>query len=91
MKAIIRYLVALALSLTFSAAKAQLKGPAETNKQADVEIQSERKHEKDRQKRDEKAANQISQLDQQPKYKKIVKKKERLLLKPIIVTKEHKH
>lgn len=72
-------------------AQAQVKGPSETKKQAETEIRTEQKREKERKRRSEKVASEeISELNTSPKYKKIVRKKEKQLLKPVVVTKERK-
>ncbi|MFY9310126.1 MAG: hypothetical protein WAQ28_13855 [Bacteroidia bacterium] len=90
---IIKMLIAyIAFTVVSTASQAQVKGPSETKKQAETEIQAEQKKEKAKKRRYEKIADvEIAQLEQKPKYKRTVKKKERLLLKPVIVSKERKN
>lgn len=82
----------IALFIISASAEAQIKGPSETRKQAEKEIYAEQKKAKARKARRDKAANQeISDLNTDPRYKKVVRKRERLLLKPIVVSKERKN
>ncbi len=93
MKTIIQYFFMLLFVFVLSiSAKAQMVGPSETRKQAETAIKAEQKREKGRKKREERVASQeITQLDQQSKYKDVVRKKERLLLKPVFVSKERRY
>lgn len=82
----------IAFTIVSLVSQAQVKGPEETKKQAETEKKSEQKKEKERKRRYGKVADsEIAQLEQKPKYKRTVRKKERLLLKPVVVSKERKN
>ena len=88
-----RILFAIAVFSVLSiTSHAQVRGPSETKKQAEAEIKSEQKKQKEKRRRYEKVADtEIAELEQKPKYKRITRKRERLLLKPVTVTKERKN
>ncbi len=86
------WLAFILFSVLSVTAHAQVKGASETRKQAEKERRSEQKKEKEKRRRFEKVADyEIAQLEQKPKYKRTTRKKERVLLKPVIVSKERKN
>lgn len=75
----------VALFMLSTSAKGQVRTPSETKEQAETEVYKSQKGEKARQRRAEKANSQeLSGVNQKPQYKKTVKKREKVLLKPIV-------
>lgn len=92
MKDLIRnyWIMLIASILLSTSAKSQIRTSSETKAQAETEVRAEQKSEKARQRRTEKASNhELSVVNQKPQYRKTVKRKEKVLLKPI-VTREKK-